>query len=98
MSREKGNECDPPSVSSSGGRLTRKLDLADGGRAEVSAGPASERGASGLDHPGPPPLQHRRPQYPPRGHGGRGSSPVAGGTNLPHPSFTCLPSFPFLCD
>ncbi|XP_011948357.1 PREDICTED: hepatic triacylglycerol lipase isoform X5 [Cercocebus atys] len=87
VSVEKGNECDPPSVPSSGGRLTRKLDLADGGRAEVSAGPASERGASGLDHPGPPPLHHRRPQYPPRGQGGRGSSPVAGGLDAAGPLF-----------
>lgn len=75
----------------SGGRLAGKLDLADGGRTEVSAGPASECRASKLDHPSPKPLHHCCPQYPPCGPGDCGSSSVARGKTCPE-----LPSSPFL--
>lgn len=84
-------EADYPVGLPSAGWLAGKLDLADGGRTEVSAGPASERGAGRLDLPGQKPLRHRRPQHPPRGKGGRSSSPVAGGKTCPN-----LPSSPFL--
>lgn len=77
--READDTVGPPS----GGRHTGRLDLGDGSRTEVSAGPASERGAGRMGHPGSQPLHHCRPQHSPRWPGDRSSSPVAAGETCP---------------